>query len=371
MRASTALLLLVAFTATVQAADRDADGGISLKSVLPVKDAAPVANRARQLMSELRQSRYHHVAASAPSKIPPSTVPPVPSASRRNSTTKLKTIRPRGVLLTSGQDAAASIQIPELLPPPVPGLADSQVSSVVAGREIVPSAACECQDCRLKRSGKRGVRRGGVGQKIKAGAQRVLSCFVEVEECDEVHFDVDDYHMPILLVAASDEASESQDDDLQDRDNPAAGLLSRKLTDIQPTLAYAYGEKDARVLPEAFYKKIDHGVYEQQVGPKMVLQWEPTNLWYHPLYFQDTGLERYGHTHKPWVQPFVSTGTFFGQVVTLPYRMTLDPPHCQQYALGYYQPGEWAPKKKYQLPFNEEAAATQFLWMTGFFLLIP
>ena len=51
--------------------------------------------------------------------------------------------------------------------------------------------------------------------------------------------------------------------------------------------------------------------------------------------------------------------------------MTLKPPMSREFALGYYQPGEWAPKKKYQIPFNEEAAATEFLWVTGLILLIP
>lgn len=352
------MLFLAASTFTGQVVAGDDDGAISLRSVLP----------ARTLL---------------PAKKAPSVVPPVPSSATRISTAPSSTapvstpplnkVRSRNVLLTSAQDAAATIQIPELLPPPVPGLADSHVSSMVPGQLSKPSQspACQCQKCRSKRSRNPVARRGGLGQKFKAGAKRVLGCFVEVDECDEVHFDVDDYHMPILLVSATDEQSVSEESSLLDDEDPTAGLLSRKLTDIQPTLAYAYGEKDERVLPEAFYKKVDHGVYEQQVGPKMVLQWEPTNLWYYPLYFQDVGLERYGHTHKPWVQPFVSTGKFFGQVATLPYRMALDPPTCPQYSLGYYQPGEWAPKKKYQLPFNEEAAATQFLWMTGFFLIIP
>ena len=344
------MLLLVACASTGQIAAAEDDGAISLKSVLPARTLVPA-------------------------RTAPSAVPPVPFSAKQDSAAPLNKVRSRSVLLTSAQDEAATIHIPELLPPPVPSLADSHVSSTMTGQlsqpSLTSSPACQCQECRSKRSGKQVARRGGLGQKFKAGAKRVFGCFIEVDECDEVHFDVDDYHMPILLVAAQSEEVDTEKSSLSDDENPVAGLLSRKLTDIQPTLAYAYGEKDERVLPEAFYKKVDHGVYEQQVGPKMVLQWEPTNLWYYPLYFQDVGLERYGHTHKPWVQPFVSTGKFFGQVVTLPYRITLDPPTSQHYSLGYYQPGEWAPKKKYQLPFNEEAALTQILWSTGFFLVIP
>lgn len=354
--------MLAGFASAVQAAD--GDGAISLRSVLLNRssesgrvafDVEPGALVAPTKATAIVQDGQLVIGS-------PSTSTPVVTPAAE---AKLNPVRRRDVLLTSGQDAAATVRIPELLPPPVPGLADLHVSSVRTNSPIASTEVCQCQTCRSKR-GHAANQRRGVGQKFKAGAKRVLSCFIEVEECDEVHFDVDEYHMPILLVAAKDESAEPQESE-----SPGAGLLSRKLTDIQPTLAYAYGEQDERALPESFYKKVDQGVYQQQVGPKMVLQWEPTNLWYYPLYFQDTGLERYGHTHKPWVQPFVSTGKFFGQVVTLPYRMTLDPPTCPQYSLGYYQPGEWAPKKKYQLPFNEEAAATQFLWMTGFFLLIP
>ena len=165
--------------------------------------------------------------------------------------------------------------------------------------------------------------------------------------------------MPILLVAAQEDKPQDPDEAEGDR------LLSRRLTDIQPTLAYAWGDKDESILPNDFHKRIDNGPYERTLAPRTVLQWAPTNLWYHPLYFEDPGLERYGHTRHDWVQPFVSSGRFFGQVAALPYQMTLLPPKSAEYALGYYQPGEWAPKKRYQPPFNEEAAATQFLWLAG------
>lgn len=344
-------------TSVTQALPAD-DGAISLKSVLPGRGLATDPDSVRLAEPGRQDSTRKPVRDNQPLS-----VPPIPTVAEQSAAKPMKFVRPRGILLTASQDDAATVKVPDLTPPPVPGLTEvtphSHPSAATAN-------ACQCQQCVNSRSAYRGRRSGGVGQKFKAGAKRVLSCFVEVEECDEIEFDVDDYRMPILLVAASDDIEPEPQ-----VKNAASRLLSRKLTDIQPTLTYAYGEDAQRNLPEAFYQKVDYGVYQQQVGPKMVLQWEPTNLWYYPLYFEDVGLERYGHTHKPWVQPFVSTGKFFGQVVGMPYKMTLDSPHCPQYALGYYQPGEWAPKKKYQIPWNEEAAATQFLWMTGFFLLVP
>lgn len=176
-------------------------------------------------------------------------------------------------------------------------------------------------------------------------------------------YDPDEYPRQVLLVA-----DEQQPEPVRTNDD----ILSLSLTDIQPTLAYAWGEQiDPATLPRNFDEEMDGGQYQPRQAPRTVLQWAPSNLWYNPLYFQDIGLERYGHTHKPWVQPFVSTGRFFGQVVGLPYQMVLNPPQSREYALGYYQPGEWAPKKKYQIPWNEEAAANQFLWVTGIILLVP
>lgn len=176
-------------------------------------------------------------------------------------------------------------------------------------------------------------------------------------------YDVDEYPQQVVLVADEQPAAPAKSDD---------GILSLSLTDIQPTLSYAWGEQiDTDALPENFHDQMDRGEYHPRTAPKTVLQWAPSNLWYNPLYFQDIGLERYGHTHKPWVQPLVSTGKFFGQVVGLPYQMVLNPPQSREYALGYYQPGEWAPKKRYQIPWNEEAAANQLLWVTGIILLVP
>ena len=100
-------------------------------------------------------------------------------------------------------------------------------------------------------------------------------------------------------------------------------------------------------------------------------QWRATDLYHNPLYFEDPGLERYGHTHWDAVQPFVSTGQFGLQLVGLPYQMTIDPMCKKMYTLGWYRPGECAPKKYYQIPWNTEAAFSQAAVVTGLFFVVP
>ena len=178
-------------------------------------------------------------------------------------------------------------------------------------------------------------------------------------------YNTDDYHMPVVVASAS--ASQQP----RTNDSQRSDLLSRKITDIKPSLGYAWRDIDKSLLPKDFDERMDHGVYERNQPPLTVMQWAPTNFWHHPLYFEDPTLERYGHTYHPVVQPFASTGRFFGQLVGLPYQMTLHPMHAREYTLGWYRPGEWAPKKTYQVPFNQEAATIQTLTMVGLFFLIP
>jgi len=111
--------------------------------------------------------------------------------------------------------------------------------------------------------------------------------------------------------------------------------------------------------------------YQTRHLPSSVYAWEAPNLWHNPLYFEDPQLERYGHSYNEAIQPFVSIGKFGIQLVGLPYQMKIDPVCKKKYTLGWYRPGECAPKKLYQVPFNCDAAATQAAATTGMIFLIP
>jgi hypothetical protein len=100
--------------------------------------------------------------------------------------------------------------------------------------------------------------------------------------------------------------------------------------------------------------------------------WLPSNLYHNPLYFEDPALERYGHVHfNDCVEPFFSMARFGSQFVGLPYQMALDPVCRRQYTLGWYRPGDFAPKKIYQVPLNGRAAATAAGVYAGLFWLVP
>ena len=111
--------------------------------------------------------------------------------------------------------------------------------------------------------------------------------------------------------------------------------------------------------------------FPERAFPQVVKPWEAPNFFNYPLYFEDPALERSGHSHRPIIQPIVSIGRFSTQLICLPYLMTLDPPCREVYSLGWYRPGECAPKLHYQVPLNAKAAAVQAATVTGLVFLIP
>lgn len=100
------------------------------------------------------------------------------------------------------------------------------------------------------------------------------------------------------------------------------------------------------------------------------LHWCPTDLYYRPLYFDDTPLERYGQTPCPLLQPAISAAHFFTVFPTLPYRMGIDGTCDRVYTLGYYRPGSPAPCLRQRLPFEWDAALYEAgAWVGGVFAL--
>ena len=146
----------------------------------------------------------------------------------------------------------------------------------------------------------------------------------------------------------------------------------KSVTDILPYHDYApesFGKKTlGSKLPKEYWttKK-----YEPRKFEEVLFTWEATNLYHNPLYFEDPALERYGHTYHSLVQPFASVGRFGVQLIGLPYQMTIDPIRQKDYTLGWYRPGECAPKLFYQIPWNARAAKVQAGVMTGLIFLIP
>ncbi len=93
--------------------------------------------------------------------------------------------------------------------------------------------------------------------------------------------------------------------------------------------------------------------------------WTATSLCHKPLYFENVQLERYGHSHGPYSQPFHSVGHFFSSLVTIPYQMGIHPANECQYALGYYRPGDCAPWLKDPIPISLNGMRNQAMVATG------
>lgn len=99
--------------------------------------------------------------------------------------------------------------------------------------------------------------------------------------------------------------------------------------------------------------------------------WHASALCHKPLYFEDIQAERYGHTHGPFKQPFVSGAHYFVNIATLPYHMAINPPTECQYALGYYRPGSCAPYHIMPVPISLRAGIVQAGVMVGGAGIIP
>lgn len=94
--------------------------------------------------------------------------------------------------------------------------------------------------------------------------------------------------------------------------------------------------------------------------------WKASALCHKPLYFEQPGVERYGHTFGPFLQPVVSSGHFFASVLMLPYKMGLEPPWECVYPLGFYRPGSCAPYTVGPVPISLRGIMNQAGATLGF-----
>jgi hypothetical protein len=149
----------------------------------------------------------------------------------------------------------------------------------------------------------------------------------------------------------------------------------KKVTSILPFADYQPLDAPEQVISENLREPEEINLSDEAAPMRTmeatVFQWQPSNLWHNPLYFEDPGLERSGHTFEPWLQPFASVGRFGVQLVGLPYQMTIDPVCKKRYSLGWYRPGECAPKQIHQVPWNTHAAINQALVVTGAVFALP
>jgi len=161
----------------------------------------------------------------------------------------------------------------------------------------------------------------------------------------------------------------------------------RPITDIQPFFDYSPDGEDPckhlcpvpggmcpedpnNLCPTPLDMPMDGSA--ERFFPHLEFYWAASNLYHNPLYFQNPALERYGHVHfNDCVEPVFSLARFGAQFAALPYQMALDCACRHEYALGFYRPGDFAPKLIYQPPLNARAAGTAAAAYTGLFFLVP
>ena len=98
------------------------------------------------------------------------------------------------------------------------------------------------------------------------------------------------------------------------------------------------------------------GVFTDRNWASTLYTWKASSLCHKPLYFEEVGLERYGHSLNPLIQPLFSGVHFFATIPILPYLMGIYPPNECQYTYGYYRMGDCAPYLVPPFPFSLRGA---------------
>ena len=103
----------------------------------------------------------------------------------------------------------------------------------------------------------------------------------------------------------------------------------------------------------------------------MTYTWVASATCSKPLYFEQVGVEREGHSAGPIVQPLLSGVHFFGDIVMMPYHAGITPPNECVYPLGHYRPGDCAPWLMPGFPFSQRAFKWEGLALGAAIALLP
>ncbi|MEI7781144.1 MAG: hypothetical protein WCJ18_04360 [Planctomycetota bacterium] len=117
--------------------------------------------------------------------------------------------------------------------------------------------------------------------------------------------------------------------------------------------------------------RLEGETFQQRRFAHTTFTWKAAGYCHKPLYFEDWNLERYGHSHGPLLDPFVSAAHFFVRVPLLPYQMGVELPWECVYPLGYYRPGDCAPWTCPAVPISYRGMAIQAATVTGIVFLLP
>lgn len=138
----------------------------------------------------------------------------------------------------------------------------------------------------------------------------------------------------------------------------------RKITEITHNIAPKPGKFPVEC-------PLEGGEFGERRWAPTTFTWTASALCHKPLYFEQVGVERYGHNLGPLLQPFASGAHFFLTIPILPYKVGLTPPDECIYALGYYRPGSCAPRILDPFPLSVRAALAEGGAWTALAFLVP
>ncbi len=117
--------------------------------------------------------------------------------------------------------------------------------------------------------------------------------------------------------------------------------------------------------------RLEGETFEPRRFATTMFTWKAAGYCHKPRYFEDWQLERYGHSHGPLVDPFISAAHFFITLPVLPYKMGVELPWECVYPLGYYRPGSCAPWTCPAVPISARGFAVEAATVTGLVFLLP
>jgi hypothetical protein len=187
--------------------------------------------------------------------------------------------------------------------------------------------------------------------------------------------------LPVVFQQADEPAAEAAAADAEEEAAPA-GPCSEEQADCRDALhklrddGIADIDLDIRVggRPGSDYPcecRLEGETFEPRRFATTMYTWKAAGYCHKPLYFEDWQLERYGHSHGPLADPFVSAAHFFTTLTVLPYKMGVELPWECMYPLGHYRPGSCAPWTVPAVPISLRGMAVQAATVTGIVFVLP
>lgn len=149
---------------------------------------------------------------------------------------------------------------------------------------------------------------------------------------------------------------------------PPADIAFRKLSELDTRIQPPTGSFPVDLATELFRPA---EMEPEKIPAPKTFWWTAPEIWWHPLYFDDVPLERYGQSSAPRLQSALSGAQFFLMLPILPYKMTVDPPPSRKTNLGYYRPGSPTPCVGRRLPLQADAALVEAATWVALAFLLP